>query len=343
MGGRLAQHQPRRRLRHPPGPRGAARAPRSSELVNEVVGRSPGQLAWTRLKGDRVSMASGITLIVFMVVALAAPLVEMLYGVGPHDQFQHKLNSLGMPLGYLGGISGEHWFGLEPGLGRDIFIRMVYGMRTSLFIALAAALITTILGVVVGIVAGYLGGKVDAVVSWIIDFALAMPFLIVALAIVPTIALRFYGPRDEIPGWFRVTVLIGVFAVFGWTGSARLVRGQVLSLREREFVEAARASGAGLGHIVFQQLLPNLWAPILVTFSLAVPSYVTGEAALSFLGIGIVEPTPDFGAMIFRSLSYLETDPAYVFFPGITIFLLVLAYNLFGDGLRDALDPKSKR
>jgi peptide/nickel transport system permease protein len=311
--------------------------------AGEILGRSPGRLAWARLKGDRVAMASGITLIALMVVALAAPLIEMLYGMGPQEQFQHKLNSLGMPYGYLGGVSGEHWFGLEPGLGRDIFIRMVYGMRTSLFIALAAAVITTVIGVVTGIVAGYVGGKVDAVISWVVDFMLAMPFLIVALAVVPTFALRFYGPRDEIPGWFRVTVLIGVFAVFGWTGTARLVRGQVLSLREREFVEAARASGAGLGHIVFQQLLPNLWAPILVTFSLAVPSYVTGEAALSFLGVGIVEPTPDFGAMIFRSLSYLETDPAYVFFPGITIFILVLAYNLFGDGLRDALDPKSRR
>jgi len=289
-------------------------------------------------------MASGITLIVLMAVALAAPLVEAMYGIGPHEQFQYKLSSLGgIPLGYLGGISGEHWFGLEPGLGRDIFIRLVYGMRTSLFIALAAAVITTVIGVVAGTVAGYVGGKVDAVISWIIDFALAMPFLIVALAVVPTIALRFYGPREEIPGWFRVTVLIGVFAVFGWTGTARLVRGQVLSLREREFVEAARASGARLGHIVRHELLPNLWAPILVTFSLAVPSYVTGEAALSFLGIGMVEPTPDFGAMIFRSLSYLETDPAYMVFPGVTIFVLVLAYNLFGDRLRDALDPKSKR
>jgi peptide/nickel transport system permease protein len=140
-----------------------------------------------------------------------------------------------------------------------------------------------------------------------------------------------------------VTVLIGVLVVFGWTGTARLVRGQVIALREREFVEAARAAGAGGFHILFRQLLPNLWAPILVSFSLAVPSYVTGEAALSFLGIGIVEPTPDFGRMIYDSLPYLQTDPAYVFFPGIVIFALVLAFNLFGDALRDALDPKSSR
>jgi peptide/nickel transport system permease protein len=307
------------------------------------VGRSPGQLAWARLRRDRTAVASGLVLAAFFAIALAAPLIERVYGVGPQQQFQDALDSYGMPLGYAGGVSGPHWFGLEPGLGRDIFIRMVYGMRTSLFIALAAAVITTLIGVVAGVVAGYLGGWVDAVIGWVTDFALAMPFLIVALAIVPTVTLRFYGPREPEPEYFRVAVLILVFAVFGWTSAARLVRGQIFSLREREFVEAARAAGVGLGHMLFRQLLPNIWAPILVSFSLAVPAYVTGEAALSFLGIGIVEPTPDFGAMIFRSISYLQTDPAYVFFPGVTIFLLVLAFNLFGDSLRDALDPKSSR
>ncbi|WBB79319.1 ABC transporter permease [Micromonospora sp. WMMD882] len=311
--------------------------------AREVAGRSPGQLAWARLRRDRTALVSGAVLLVLLAVALAAPLIAKLYGVGPNEQFQELLDGNGMPLGYVGGVSGEHWFGLEPRLGRDIFIRMVYGLRTSLFIAFAAAVVTTTIGVVTGILAGYLGGAVDTVLSWITDVALALPFLIFALAVVPTVALRFYGPREEVPAWFQVAVLIGVFAAFGWTSTARLVRGQVVSLREREFVEAARASGAGLGHMVFRQLLPNLWAPILVAFSLAVPQYVTGEAALSFLGIGILEPTADFGRMIFQSIPYLQTDPAYVFFPGVTIFALVLAFNLFGDALRDALDPKSSR
>jgi peptide/nickel transport system permease protein len=308
-----------------------------------VVGRSPGQLAWARLRRDRTAMISGCALVFLLLVALAAPLIEMAYGVSPNEQFQDKLNRFGMPLGYGGGISGEHWFGLEPGLGRDIFIRLIYGMRTSLFIAFAAAVITSAIGVTLGILAGYLGGWVDAVIGWITDFALALPFLIFALAVVPTVELRFYGQRDQVPAWFWVVVIIAVFAGFGWTSTARLVRGQVISLREREFVEAARASGAGLGHMLFRQLLPNIWAPILVSFSLAVPAYVTGEAALSFLGIGIKDPTPDFGLMIFRSISYLQTDAAYVFFPGVAIFVLVLAFNLFGDALRDALDPKSSR
>ena len=305
------------------------------------VGRSPGQLAWARLRRDRTAVISGTVLVLFLVVALAPPLIEKLYGVSPYAQFQDRLDTFGMPLGYSGGISGEHWFGLEPRLGRDIFIRMVYGLRTSLFIAFAAATVTTVIGIVAGIIAGYLGGWVDATIGWITDFALALPFLIFALAVVPTVELRFYGPREDVPSAFRVAVLIAIFAAFGWTSTARLVRGQVISLREREFIDAARASGAGLGHVLFRQLLPNIWAPILVSFSLAVPSYVTGEAALSFLGIGIVEPTPDLGRMIFSSIAYLQTDAAYVFFPGITIFALVLAFNLFGDALRDALDPKA--
>ena len=307
------------------------------------VGRSPGQLAWARFRRDRTAVLSAAVTMTFLVLALAAPLIGALYGVSPHAQFQDRLDTFGMPLGYAGGISGEHWFGLEPRLGRDIFVRMVYGLRTSLFIALAAATITTVIGVVAGILAGYLGGWVDAVIGWVTDFALALPFLIFALAVVPTVELRFYGPREDVPSAFRIAVLIAVFAAFGWTSTARLVRGQVMSLREREFVDAARACGAGLGHVLFRQLLPNIWAPILISFSLAVPSYVTGEAALSFLGIGIVEPTPDFGRMIFDSIPYLQTDAAYVFFPGITIFALVLAFNLFGDALRDALDPKSSR
>ncbi|MEU6075613.1 ABC transporter permease [Micromonospora sp. NPDC047074] len=315
----------------------------AAEKKPELAGRSPGQLVWSRLRRDRTALVSGVLLVVFVLLALAAPLVQRLYGASPGEVFGDLLDSTGMPLGYAGGVSGDHWFGLEPGVGRDIFIRMVYGIRTSLLIALGAALITTTIGVVLGILAGYLGGKVDAVISWVTDVALAMPFLIFALAVVPTFSLRFYGPRDAVPTWFAVATLIAVFAAFGWTSTARLVRGQVVSLREREFVEAARASGAGLGHMLFRQLLPNIWAPILVSFSLLVPSYVTSEAALSFLNVGLPESVPSFGRMIYRSIGYLETDPAYVFFPGITIFLIVLAFNLFGDALRDALDPKSSR
>ncbi|MGW4497839.1 ABC transporter permease [Micromonospora sp. NPDC004336] len=318
---------------------GDADAPKAKGFV----GRSPGQLAWIRLRRDRTAMVSGVLLIFFVLVALAAPLIEMLYGISPRDQFQGKLDGFGMPLGYAGGVSGEHFFGLEPNLGRDIFIRLVYGLRTSLLIAFAAAVITAALGIALGALAGYLGGWLDAVINWITDLTLAMPFLVIALALTPTLTLRFYGERDAVDPAFGVGVLIAVFAIFGWTSTARLVRGQVIALREREFVEAAKASGAGLGHMLFRQLLPNIWAPILVSFSLAVPQFITSEAALSFIGVGLTEETPSFGRMIYQSLDYLQTDPAFVFFPGVTIFALVFAFNLFGDALRDALDPKSSR
>jgi peptide/nickel transport system permease protein len=306
----------------------------------KAIRRSPGRLAWRRLRADRTAMITGGVTVALIGVALAAPLIEMRYGVGPSDQFQAELDDFGMPVGPLGGISGDHWLGLEPGLGRDIFIRLTFGLRTSLTIAIAAAVVTTAVGVVVGLLTGLLGRWTAGAVGAVIDFALAMPFLIVALTIVPTLTQRFYGPRDAVPPSFQVVSLVLVFAIFGWAGPARLVRGQVLSIREQEFVDAARVSGAGPGHILGREILPNLTAPILVSFSLALPAYIAAEAGLSFLGIGIVEPTPDFGRMIDRSLGYLQTDPAYVLIPGTLLFVMVLAFNMFGDAVRDALDPR---
>jgi len=308
-----------------------------------VLGRSPGQLAWLRLRRDKIAWTSGIALALFALVALGAPLIARVYGKTPTDRFTDMLDRNGNPLGYLGGISGEHWLGVQPRDGNDIFINIVYGMRTSLIIALTAALLTIALGVVIGIVAGYLGGKVDAVLSWLTDVALAFPFYIFCFALVPIAAAQWYGPSEQEPNWFRPLLLIIIFVLFNWTYSARLVRGQVLALREREFVEAARASGARLGHVLFRQLLPNLWAPILVTFSLNVPALITAEAALSFLGIGVRYPTSDLGRLISVSVDYIRTDPAFTLIGGSTLFALVLAFNLFGDALRDALDPKSDR
>ncbi|MEU3453201.1 ABC transporter permease [Micromonospora sp. NPDC006766] len=314
-----------------------------AETAKQFVGRSPGQLAWFRLKRDRTAMISGGGLIFFILLAAAAPLVEWLYGKGPLERFTQLLDRNGNPLGYAGGMSPDHWLGVQPRLGRDIFIQLVYGLRTSLMVAFVAALLTITLGVLIGILAGYLGGKVDAAITWFIDLTLAFPFYIFCFAFVPIAAAQFYGPRDQEAAWFRPLLLVLIFALFNWTYTARLVRGQVLSLREREFVEAARASGAGLGHVLFRQLLPNLWAPILVVFSLNVPSLITAEAALSFLGIGIVEPTPDLGRLISDSIPYVRGDPAFTLTGGIALFLLVLSFNLFGDSLRDALDPKSTR
>jgi len=210
-------------------------------------------------------------------------------------------------------------------------------------IAFGSSTITIAIGVLIGITAGFLGGWVDAVLNWIVDFTLAFPALIFALAAIPVLTNRVFGTNPRIPPSFRIYVLVGIIALLGWPYVARLVRGQVLSLREREFVEAARASGAGTGHLLFRQLLPNLWAPILVVYSLSVSQIVVLEAALSFLGIGVIEPTPDLGRMIQKSVGFIQSDPLFTILPGVTIFILVLAFNLFGDSIRDALDPKASR
>jgi peptide/nickel transport system permease protein len=317
--------------------------PTDVPVVKGIVGRSPGQLAWLRLRRDPVATWSGAVLAFFILVAVCAPLIAKLYGQSPNDVFNGTLDGDGFPLGYLGGVSGSHWFGIQPHVKHDIFINVVYGLRTSFIIAFTSAVITIVVGILMGIVAGYLGGKVDAVLSWIIDLTLAFPFFVFCLAAVPLVTYRLYTPRDDIPQWFRGLLLVIIFTTFNWTYTARLVRGQVLSLREREFVEAAKAAGAGTWHILLRQLLPNLWAPILVTFSLNVPAFITAEAALSFLNIGMTEPTPDLGRLIFDSVKYMRNDPFYTLIPGATIALVVLAFNLFGDSLRDALDPRSSR
>jgi peptide/nickel transport system permease protein len=322
----------------PGGP--AADGERPAEKV--FVGRSPGELAWLRLKRDRTALVSGAALIFFLLLAAAAPLVELVYGKGPLDRFPDRLDRNGFPLGYAG-IDAHHWLGIQPGNGRDVFIQLIYGLRTSLMIAFTAAVLTIAIGIVIGILAGYLGGWVDASITWVIDLVLAFPFFIFCFAFVPLAINEAYGPRDAVSPWFRGGLIVVIFVMFNWTYTARLVRGQVLSLREREFVEAARASGAKLGHILFRQLLPNLWAPILVTFSLNVPSLITAEAALSFLNIGMVEPTPDLGRLINDSVDYIREVPTFTIVGGTTLFLIVLSFNLFGDSLRDALDPKSTR
>ena len=331
-----------------PLPGGAVPAPARARAI---VGRSPGQLAWMRLRQDRVAVVSAVVLAFFAFVAVFADVIAWAYGLAtgqpglrPTDTFPELLDAIGYPLGYAGGITAKHWFGLEPGLGRDVLLQLVYGARTSLSIAVIASTLSTTLGVTIGMISGYVGGRLDAFITWVTDVMLSFPFVIFALAAIPIVNTMVTGSVLISPGvGVRIVTLIAVLVTFGWMGTARPVRGQVLSLREREFGEAARAAGARTPHMVFRQLLPNIWAPILITFSLSLPAFVTAEAALSFLGIGVTEPVPDWGRMIFDSAQYVQADPAYTAFPGLAIFVLVLAFNLFGDSLRDALDPKASR
>ncbi|MEU9988406.1 ABC transporter permease [Streptomyces sp. NPDC048045] len=309
--------------------------------------RSPGRLAWKRFKRDRTGVISAYVVIFFFVIAIAAPLIAKLYGKDPYTTYASQdpslLDPFAYPAGPNGGMSSDFWFGIEPQLGRDVFTFLLYGIRTSLGLAVAATILTVVLGVVVGVTAGYLGGKTDYLVSRVIDILLSFPSTLFFIAFMPVVYGLFVAPDDNIPTWLRALALIVVLTVFGWASIARLLRGQVLGLREREFVEAAKVTGASPMRIVFKELLPNLWTPIIIQSTLLLPALVTTEAGLSFLGVGIIDPTPDWGVMIARGSQFYSQDITFMLFPGISMVVFVVAFNLLGDSVRDALDPKSKR
>ena len=318
----------------------------SASDVNVAVaieGKSPKQLAWMRFRRDKFAMVAAGVILFYIFAAAFAPVICSVLGISPYRLDSDALNDFGLPKGAFGGISGEHWLGVEPGTGRDILARLLYGARVSLLVGFLGTLLTTTIGVMIGIFAGYRRGKVDAVVGRFMDLTLAFPsfLLIIALTRPFTQRLESLGVPEGNPA--RLTYIVLVLATFGWVYVARVVRGQTLSLREREFVEAARASGAGTGHIVFKQLLPNLWAPIIVIVSLSLPGYVATESTLSFLGLGMLPPAASWGVMLGDSVKYYRADPTYLFIPGVALIVLVLAFNILGDAVRDALDPKADR
>lgn len=314
--------------------------------ATELIGRSPGRLAWARFKRDRVGIACAVTVLAFILVAFAAPLIAKLYGKDPYQlygQDRGLLNSYGIPLKPNGGIDGDFWFGVEPNLGRDVFTLLIYGIRTSLFISLAVTVVSVATGVLIGLVQGYLHGKVDYFLGRFSDLMLSFPQQLFFIAFTPVIVALFVSPRDEEPTYVRIVALILVQFLLGWMVVGRLVRAQVLSLREREFIEAARLSGASNWRIIRKEVLPNIWSTVLVQATLLLPANVTAEAGLSFLGVGIQPPTPDWGLLFQSGASYFESDVTFMFFPGIAMLIFVVAFNLLGDSVRDALDPKTVR
>lgn len=286
---------------------------------------APGRRLLRAFATDVPAVLSTGYIVLMVLAAIFAPLIVAVSGWGPYEFDQTAIDpNLGaIPVGPLGGISAQHWFGVEPGSGRDIFARIVYGARVSLTVALSATVLTTILGVVFGLLAGYLGGFVDTVISRVMEFLMAFPALIFMIAILSAL------PADN-----RVLLLVLVISLFGWPYLARIVRSQTLSLKEREFVESAKASGATHVQIIFREILPNLQSTIIVMATLAVPGYVGTEAGLSFLGVGVVPPTPSWGQMIASAAPWYAVDPMYFVIPGAFLFLLVMSFTTLGDRVR---------
>jgi ABC-type dipeptide/oligopeptide/nickel transport system permease subunit len=314
-----------------------------------IAGKSPTRIAFDRLRSDKVAVISGGTVLLLIVLGLLAPVICSALGV------YYDVSQPGAPMptevlsydGYPASgppfypFTWEHPLGLAPGTGVDNLGRLLYGLRTSLSIAAAATVLSTVIGVTIGLVAGFARGWADRVISFVIDLFLSFPFILGALALAPIIASRFSTDLEALAR-AQVFALVAVLVVFGWMGLARLIRGQVLSLREREFIQAAQVMGVPTRRILFKELLPNLVAPIVVAISLSLPAYVAAEAGLSYLGIGLTG-VPSLGQTIDDAVAKFEVYPLYLWAPVITVMVLVLALNLLGDAVRDAFDPKTRR
>jgi ABC-type dipeptide/oligopeptide/nickel transport system permease subunit len=274
--------------------------------------------------------------VAFVAMAIVAPLVAKIVGHSPNQLFESMRTELGLPKG----PNARFWFGADQ-VGRDLFVRVVYGARTSLTVSVVGTGIATVVGVVVGAAAGYYGGWLDTLISRVVDVWLSLPLLLFAIGLSTVCSTSARGCLGGVlqPG---MSLVIGIIALFTWPYIARIVRGQVISLRERDFVGAARALGASDAWILFSELLPNLVAPIVVYATLTLPGNVLFEAALSYLGVGVPQSTPSWGRMLSDATSGNLFTYAWwmMVFPGLFLLLMTFAFYLVGDGFRDALDPR---
>lgn len=318
----------------PTGPPGADG---SSDSVPGTAGDTDGgpwRRAWRQLWREPAARCALVVVVVLLVVSVAAPLLARLGGWRPDEFDESAIDPYlgGMPRGSFGGMSADHWLGVEPATGRDLFARVVYGAQVSLMIAFAATAIVVIVGTAAGITAGYFGGRVDSVLSRLMDLTMSFPSLIFMIAMMSV--------AQDVN---RVALMTGVIGLFGWPGIARIVRGETLSLRHREYVDAARVGGSTALRILTREVLPNVSGPVIAYTTLLIPGMISTEAALSFLGVGVRPPTSSWGQMISQAVVYYDTDPMFFVIPSAFLFLSVLAFTVLGDALRDILDPRGGR
>jgi ABC-type dipeptide/oligopeptide/nickel transport system permease subunit len=315
----------------------------SAELleIQTEIPRSPWQLFWRRFKEDKLAMASLVFIVLLILVAIFAPVVVRIFGA-PTDYNFRDTSALDPVFATATGPSSDHLFGVDK-IGRDVFTRTIYGAQVSLIVAFVATFLATGMGIVLGLISGYFRGWADTLISRSVDVLLAIPYLLLATGLAAACTLGGTGCLGGLikPG---LGVVIFVIAITSWTYMARIVRGQVLSLREKEFIEASRSFGASNSRIIFRELLPNLTAPIIVYASILIPQVILYEAALSFLGVGVTN-RPSWGQMI-ADASSISLGPGgawwYMLFPGLALLFTVLAFNLVGDALQDALNPRTK-
>ncbi|MET7570972.1 ABC transporter permease [Streptomyces sp. NPDC005492] len=288
---------------------------------------------WRRLRAQRAALVAAAVVALLVLVALAAPLLTAIEGQDPFTYHPSLIDSArgGVPTGSFGGIGADHWLGVEPQTGRDLFARLAYGARVSLGVALGATVVQVTIGVVIGVAAALGSRWVDQLLSRITDIIVAMPLMIMSLALLAIVPSSFPRP-------LLVALVIGLIA---WGNIAKIVRAQTLSLKELDYVSAARLSGWGTWRIARRELLPGLAAPVITYAALLVPINITTEAALSFLGVGVKPPTPSWGQMLTAADVWYQAAPQYLLLPATALFVTVLALTVLGDGIRTALDPRA--
>lgn len=305
-----------------------------------IQGRNPRQIAWMRFKRNKVGMVSAIIISILMVLSLFAPVVCKILSIDPDTLHLDVLDESRVPtIGY----TLQHPLGLIPGTGRDFLALLLYGSRISFLIAVLTTLTSLTIGLFVGIIGGYFRGRIDNYLGRFTDFLLAFPAFFMIVALSQPMVARIEQTGIAKGNSARILFFVFFLSFFGWPAFSRLVRSQVLSLREREFVTAAQAMGASRWRVITKELIPNLWVPVIVVATLALPGYLAAEAVYSFLGLGVQPPASTWGILLSNATRYVTLMPSYFLIAAGSLVLVVLAFNLMGDALRDALDPRAER